>query len=118
MRHMKILIFGFIVLVLKINCADVRKVVNTCSSLGYDQPSGPDQCKENGEICCYVEITNDKNEDLKFCVSSPSDIEMDDVKVEIKDYTGYTLKSLKCNESQFLFHNYLKILALLIFILL
>ena len=115
MRHLKILIFGFIFFVIKINCE--RNVVNTCSNLGYSQPSSSDDCKEDGEICCYVEITDDQSQSLRFCVSSPSDIEMDDVKDEIKEYTGFTLQNLKCNKSQFIIYNSLKILALLAFML-
>ena len=117
MRHLKVLIFGFIILLLKVNCDEEKKVVNTCSNLGYSQPSSPDDCKEEDEICCYVEIEDENNGVLKFCVSSPSDIEMDDVKDEIKSYTGYSLKQLKCNESQFLFHNLFQIFALSIFML-
>ena len=52
-----------------------------------------------------------------FCVSSPSDIEFDDVKDDIKQYTGFTLKSLKCNESQFNKNNILMIFALFVFML-
>ncbi len=115
MRHLNILIFGFIFFVIKINCQ--RSVVNTCSNLGYTQPSSSDDCKEDGEICCYVEIKDENDNLLKFCVSSPSDIEMDDVKYEIKEYTGFTLQSLKCNKGQFIIHNSLIILALLIFML-
>ena len=115
MRHLNVLIFGFIIFVIKINCQ--TKVVNTCSSLGYNEPANSDECKEDGEICCFVEIEDDKGNPLKFCVSSPSDIEMDDVKDEIKEYTGFTLKNLKCNKSQFTIYNSFKILALLIFML-
>ena len=50
-------------------------------------------------------------------MSSPSDIELDDVKDDIKKYTGYTLKQLKCNESQFIKNNILMIFALFVFML-
>ena len=116
MRHLNVLIFGFIIFVIIINCQS-RNVVNTCSGLGYAEPNNPDDCKEDGEICCYVEITDDQSQSLRFCVSSPSDIEMDDVKDEIKEYTGFTLQNLKCNKSQFIIYNSLKILALLAFML-
>ena len=109
----------FLFLFSKINCAPA-KVLNTCGVIGYDQPANADKCKESGKICCYVEISKTEGgttTTTKFCVSSPSDIEMDDVKDEIKEYTGFTLQSLKCNKGQFIIHNSLIILALLIFML-
>ena len=101
-------IFTLIISILNIECADSdKKVINTCGRLEYKQPTNADECKEEGEMCCYVEITdpNDSSNNLKFCVSSPSDIKMEDVKDEVKEYTGYTLKSLKCNEGKFIINN-------------
>ena len=116
MRILNNIMFTLIILVLNIQCED--RVINTCGQLEYKQPTNADECKEEGEICCFVKIEDpDNNKELKFCVSSPSDIEMDDVKNEIKDYTGYNLKELKCNKSQFIFNNYMKTLLMIVFIL-
>ena len=70
-------------------------------------------------VCCFVEIedSTSTNGVRRFCVSSTSDIEFDDVKDDIKQYTGFTLKSLKCNESQFNKNNILMIFALFVFML-
>ena len=96
-------------------------VINTCGKLGYGQPQNSDDCKEDGEWCCFVEIKDSTFTDnggvRTFCVTSPSDIELDDVKVDIKTYTGYEITAVKCNESQFIMNNILIIFALLVFML-
>ena len=97
----------FLFLFSKINCAPA-KVLNTCGVIGYDQPANADKCKESGKICCYVEISKTEGgttTTTKFCVSSPSDIEKDDVEKEIKEYTGFTLEALKCNKGEFLYNS-------------
>ena len=101
----------FLFLFSKINCAGGtpdKKVLNTCGVIGYDQPDNADKCKESGKICCYVEISKTEGgttTTTKFCVSSPSDIEKDDVEKEIKEYTGFTLEALKCNKGEFLYNS-------------
>ena len=110
------LILSFIFLFFKIKC-DPRKVINTCGNIGYRQPSQSDECKENNQICCYVSLQEpDTGNTVSFCVSSPSDIEIGDVKDEIKDYTGFTILDLKCNKSQYIY-NSIMVSLLLIFIL-
>ena len=103
MTKLNKIIFTFLLLFLKINSQiPSNKVINTCGKLGYDPPSGPEECKEKGEYCCFLHIQNTKTttEELKFCVSSPSDIDIDDVKSEIQSYTGYKILQLSCNKGQ------------------
>ena len=97
-----------------INFADMN-VLNTCGITDYRRPNSADECKEDGQMCCYVHIVKG-SEDIAFCVNSPSEIEKDDVKSEIKEYTGYTLVEIKCNESQFLYNSMIASL-MIIFIL-
>ena len=97
-----------------INFAD-GNVLNTCGITNYQQPASADQCKEDGQMCCYVRIVKD-TEDIAFCVNSPSEIEKEDVESEIKEYTGYTLKEIKCNKSKFLYNSMIA-LIMIIFIL-
>ena len=116
------MLFVFLFFILKIISDDpvsADSVINTCGKLGYVQPANSDECKEDGEMCCYVEIKDSTSTGgvRKFCVSSPSDIELDDVKDDIKRYTGYEISALKCNESQFIMNNILIIFALLVFML-
>ena len=94
------------------------EVLNTCGINDYSQPGSADQCKEDGQMCCYVHLTKAGNtpSDIKFCVNSPSEIEKDDVKSEIKEYTGYTLEEIKCNKSKFLYNSMIA-LIMIIFIL-
>ena len=115
------MLFAFIFLILKINYSiEVEnRVINTCGIVGYNQPASADDCKEDGQMCCFVSI-EDSNSDggvRKFCVTAPSEIEYDDVKDDIKKYTGYKLKELKCNASQFIKNNIAMIFALFGFML-
>ena len=97
-----------------INFADMN-VLNTCGINDYSQPSRPEQCKEDGQMCCFVKIVKDSTE-TAFCVNSPSEIEKEDVESEIKEYTGYTLKEIKCNKSKFLYNSMIAMI-MIIFIL-
>ena len=95
-----------------------RSVINTCGNTENRQPSSAEDCKEEGEICCFVSIKSTNDEIVKFCVSSPSDIEKDDVDDKIKDYTGFTVEELHCNKGQFIsnyFSTLIFLFALLIF---
>ena len=119
---MKKLLFIFLFFIPKIICdgtVSADSVINTCGKLGYGQPQNSDDCKEDGEWCCFAEIkdTTSSSGFRKFCVSSPSDIELDDVKDDIKTYTGYEITGLKCNESQFIMNNVLIIFALFVFMI-
>ena len=100
-----------------INFADMN-VLNTCGNIGYNQPGSANDCKEDGQMCCYVHLTKAGNTptDIKFCVNSPSEIDKEDVESEIKDYTGFTLEEIKCNESQFSYNSMIASL-MIIFIL-
>ena len=106
-------IFLFSFLLVNIICGNV---LNTCGNIGYNQPQSSDECKEDGQMCCYVHITHDDGTDISFCVNSPSEIEKEDVKNEIKEYTKFTLEDIKCNKSNYLYNNMIASL-LIIFIL-
>ena len=92
------------------------EVLNTCGITDYRRPNSADECKEDGQMCCYVHLKNTDNSEIKFCVNSPSEIDKEDVESEIKEYTGYTLVEIKCNESQFLYNSMIA-LIMIIFIL-
>ena len=113
MKYFYKLIFLLSFLLSNIN--GVPEVLNTCGINDYSKPRGPEQCKEDGQMCCYVKIVKDSTE-TAFCVNSPSEIEKEDVESEIKEYTGYTLVEIKCNESQFLYNSMIA-LIMIIFIL-
>ena len=120
MTKLNKIFFLFLLLSLKIsNQLPTGKVINTCGKLGYDPPNSASDCVEKGEYCCFLRIQNtkDPNEaELKFCVSSPSDIDESDVKSEIEQYTGYQIKELKCNNSKII-KNSMAVLFILLFIL-
>ena len=97
------------------NISSTPEVLNTCGITDYSQPSSADQCKEDGQMCCFVKIVKDSTT-TAFCVNSPSEIDKEDVESEIKDYTGFTLEEIKCNESQFLYNSMIASL-MIIFIL-
>ena len=77
------------------------EVINTCGNIGYHEPNDPKECIQSGEICCFVKIKIGNDEFKKFCASSPSNIDKDDVKDEIKNYTSYELVDLSCNKALF-----------------
>ena len=114
MKYFYKAIFLLSFLLSNINC-DPPKVLNTCGITDYRQPTSADECKEDGQMCCYVHIVKG-SEDIAFCVNSPSEIEKDDVKSEIKEYTGYTLEEIKCNKSKFLYNSMIAMI-MIIFIL-
>ena len=114
MKYFYKTIFLLSFLLSNINC-DPPEVLNTCGITNYSKPTSPDQCKEDGQMCCYVKIVKDSTA-TAFCVNSPSEIEKEDVKSEIKEYTGYTLEEIKCNKSKFLYNSMIA-LIMIIFIL-
>ena len=93
-----------------------RKVINTCGNKENNQPTSAEDCIEEGEICCFVSIKAN-NEIIKFCVSSPSDIEKDDVDDKIKEYTGFTIEELHCNKGQFINNYFLSLIFLFILLI-
>ena len=92
-----------------------HKVINTCGNKENNQPTSAEDCIEEGEICCFVSIKAN-NEIIKFCVSSPSDIEKEDVDDKIKEYTGFTVEELHCNKGKFI-SNYFSLLIFLFILL-
>ena len=98
------------------NISGDPEVLNTCGINDYSQPGSADRCKEDGQMCCYVHLKKADNSDIKFCVNSPSEIDKEDVESEIKEYTGFTLVEIKCNESHFLYNSMIASL-MIIFIL-
>ena len=121
MSSMKILLFTHIFLITKIKNELLfnNKLINTCGYLETTQPRNPNECKEEGEICCYVEVTDpsNNNEKLRFCVSSPFHLVKSDIKQEVKDYTGYILDDLVCNNCKYILNNFIPIVIFLVFIL-
>ena len=91
------------------------KVFNTCGKKGYDKPE-PSECKQEGEICCYISIKTPSGDNQEFCHSAPSMIEKSDVDKDIKSYTGYEILDIKCNKSIFIKNKFL-VMILLFFIL-
>ena len=121
MKILKILLFSHILLINKIksDLFNNKKVINTCGYLETKQPRNANECREEGEICCYVEVTDpsNNNQKLRFCVSSPSHLVKDDIKEEVKDYTGYILDNLVCNHCKYILNNFILIIIYLVFIL-
>ena len=121
MKTIKILIFSYIFLLnrIKSDLFNNKKVINTCGYLETTQPKNANECKEEGEICCYVEVTDpsNNNEKLRFCVSSPFHLVKSDIKQEVKDYTGYILDDLVCNNCKYILNNFIPIVIFLVFIL-
>ena len=93
------LIFLFLFLLCKIKG---NKVINTCGRNTYDEPTKAEDCVEQGEICCYVSIQDNNNQITKFCVASPSDIVKEDIDDKVKEYTGFTVLEVQCNESGYI----------------
>ena len=117
MAYLKKIIFFtlFLNLLDLVILADTPQVINTCGNILGRQPSSAEECIEEGEICCYVSLLTPDNQPIKFCVSSPSDIEKEDVEGKIKEYTGFTLVDIHCNRGSYI-SNYFSSL-LFIFIL-
>ncbi len=72
-----------------------NKTINGCGKIGYDQPEKDTDCQDSSEICCYVEVEN-KDATKSFCAPAPEIINLDDVKTEIEQYTGFNVVKLKC----------------------
>ena len=115
MKYFYKTIFLLSFLLSNINC-DPTKVLNTCGNIGYNLPGSANDCKEDGQMCCYVHLKKEDGTPVKFCVNSPSEIEKGDVESEIKEYTGFTLEEIKCNKSRFLYNSMIASL-MIIFIL-
>ena len=120
MKKMNIALFTFLFLLIEINSQVPQgKVINTCGQLGYEQPGGKEDCYEKEEICCYVQIQDKEkqNAPVSFCVTSPREIEIDDVKSEILDYTGFNILELACiNKGGFIKTSF-EILLFIIFVI-
>ena len=101
MDNFKSILIIFLLCLFVNNQVPKDKSINSCGQHDYNQPKSPDNCKENDEICCFVNMTN--GIDVKtFCASSPSKISKSDVEEEIFSYTGYNLVELKCNKGRYL----------------
>ena len=71
------------------------QVVNGCGKLNYEQPREPEQCRDSLEICCFVSLKKD-SDTINFCFPAPDKMELDDVKKEVEENTGYTVEKLTC----------------------
>ena len=88
------------------------KVLNTCGKKNYDKPE-PSDCKQEGEICCYISIKTPSGENQEFCHSSSYMIEKSDVDSDIKTYTGYEIIEIKCNKSIFIKNKFFAMILLI-----
>ena len=104
MAYLKKIIFFtlFLNLLDLVILADTPQVINTCGNILGRQPSSAEECIEEGEICCYVSIQDNNNQVTKFCVASPSDIKKEDVDDKVKEYAGFTVLEIHCNESGYI----------------
>ena len=98
MKVINAIVFFYLIIIIH----NEEQVINTCGKIGYDEPQNPNECQQKGEYCCYVHIegeSNGKQINKKFCVTTASNIKINDVKSDIEKYTGLTLKELVCNNS-------------------
>ena len=79
-----------------------KEVINSCGKIGYGQPTDESECIEKGEYCCFMKIKISDTDTRSYCVTSPSEIDIGDVKEEIEKYTDVELLKLKCNISHFI----------------
>ena len=114
MKLINVIILSFLLFLINTQVPQ-GKVVNTCGLKEYREPENSSECKEEGEICCFVKIQGNFGT-KKFCVSTPSKIEKDEVKIEIKNYTSYELVELVCNKASIIKNG--TIISLLIFLIL
>ena len=79
------------------------KVINSCGKVGYEPPTKIDDCKQEGEYCCYVVLSKDGDTNKKtFCAIAPSKIIKGDIEEDINKYTDYKLEQLECNNTKFI----------------
>ena len=68
-------------------------------------PVDASECRSDYSYCCSikmnVKLINGSYVEKKFCVSSPSDIKLKDVKIDINDYTNSELVQIICNSSKY-----------------
>ena len=59
MKYFYKTIFLLSFLLSNINC-DAPEVLNTCGITNYKKPTSADECKEDGQMCCFVKIVKDE----------------------------------------------------------
>ena len=84
-----------IVLIIYFSYINADQVVNGCGNLNYEKPTEPEQCRDSLEICCFVSLKNNDGT-INFCFPAPDKMELDDVKKEVEENTGYTVEKLTC----------------------
>ncbi len=119
MKISNIIIFCLLFLLVNTQVPSGRALNSCGSKKNYDPPKDASECKnEDGEICCFIWIKVDESDatkDKKFCASSPSKIELDDVKSDIESYTGYKLHEITCNKSYFIKNTFVLLFLFILF---
>ena len=85
-----------ILLIIIFSYINTENVVNGCGKIGYDEPTEARQCQDSREICCFVKLNKENGDSINFCFPAPDKMELNDVKKEIKEYTGLTVAELTC----------------------
>ena len=87
-----------IVFIIFFSNTQTQNVVNGCGIKGYEQPTEAKQCQDSETTCCFVKLDKPEGGNINFCFPAPDKIELDDVKYEIQDNTGYTVAELTCHD--------------------
>ena len=74
-----------------------NKTINGCGMVGYTEPQSVEDCKDDSEICCYISLKIDEGT-KKFCFPAPEKIDIEDIAEDIKQFTGYEVAILSCND--------------------
>ena len=87
--------------------------VNSCGKISNQPPEKADECKEEGEICCFVHLKRESdNKEKKFCAHAPSKIKAEEVSEDIKSYINYDIIELTCNNSDKIKNIFISLLLL------
>ena len=80
-----------------INSDATTQTINGCGLKEYRSPTSAEECKDDFEICCYINLVDSKNNNIKsYCFPAPEKLGKGDVDKEIEDATGYIVESLAC----------------------
>ena len=78
------------------------KVINSCGMRNYSMPDKADDCPSDYGYCCFIKMNvkdlSGKEIEKRFCASSPSNIQLKDVKDDINDYTNSEIVEISCND--------------------
>ena len=55
-----------------INSADPEQTINGCGLKEYRSPTSAEECKDDFEICCYINLVDSNNNNIKsYCFPAP-----------------------------------------------